>query len=157
SLKESNPITARQRILRTSFTMKPIIKPYTNRSKPKSLTSRPKAYRFAVRLTQALASVSLASFVFVAQAHGQATTFAGDAQHTGLYNGVTAQPLSTIKWTTQIDSHFTGFSHYGMPVSTAANTIITPVKISKTNKNGTPSSTAVDGFQVNAFDGTTGI
>src|SRR5215472_17307226 len=29
SLKESNPITARQRILRTSFTMKPIIKPYT--------------------------------------------------------------------------------------------------------------------------------
>jgi Bacterial Ig-like domain (group 3) len=126
------------------------------RTKSKTLTSRPKAYRFSVRLAQALASVSLASFVFVAQAHGQATTFAGNAQHTGLYNGVTAQPLNTIKWTTQIDSKFTGFSHYGMPVSTAANTIITPDKISKTNKNGTPSSTAAD-FQVNAFDGTTGI
>src|SRR5260370_28877360 len=109
------------------------------------------------RLAQALASVTLASFVFAAQAHGQATTFAGNAQHTGLYNAVAAQPLNTIKWTTQIDSHFSGFAHYGMPVSTAANTIITPVKLTKANKNGTPSSTAVDAFQVNAFDGTTGI
>ncbi len=80
----------------------------------------------------------------VGTAFGQAPTFAGNPQHTSVYNA-TAQPLNGIRWTTPNDKNNTGaFAHYGMPIITAANTVLVPMK------------TATDGFQVNAFDGQTG-
>jgi len=74
----------------------------------------------------------------------QATTFAGNAQHTSNYVAP-AQNLNTIKWTTNLDFNNTGApTHYGSPLVTAANTILVPVK------------TAGDGFRVDAFNGATG-
>jgi len=71
-------------------------------------------------------------------------SFAGNAHHTAIYQPA-AQTLQTIRWTTTIDLNNTGdFAHYGAPLVTAANTILVPVK------------TASDGFQVNAFDGSSG-
>lgn len=76
---------------------------------------------------------------------GQTPTFAGNSQHTSLYSAVTAQPLNQIKWQTPIELNTNGaFAHYGMPLTTAANTVIVPVK------------TATDSFQIEAFDGATG-
>jgi hypothetical protein len=74
----------------------------------------------------------------------QATTFAGNAQHTSSY-AAPAQNLNTIKWTTNIDFNNTGaLTHYGPPLITAGNTVLVPVK------------TASDGFRVDAFNGSTG-
>ena len=74
----------------------------------------------------------------------QATTFAGNAQHTSSY-AAPAQNLNTIKWTTSIDFNNTGaLTHYGSPLITAGNTVLVPVK------------TAGDGFRVDAFNGSTG-
>ena len=74
----------------------------------------------------------------------QATTFAGNAQHTSSY-AAPAQNLNTIKWTTNIDFNNTGaLTHYGSPLITAGNTVLVPVK------------TAGDGFRVDAFNGLTG-
>ena len=73
----------------------------------------------------------------------QATTFAGNAQHTSIYVAP-AQNLNTIKWTTNIDFNNTALAHYGSPLVTAANTVLVPVK------------TASNGFRVDAFDGATG-
>ncbi|MEY2489638.1 MAG: hypothetical protein QOC70_1580 [Verrucomicrobiota bacterium] len=71
-------------------------------------------------------------------------TFAGNAQHTANFQPA-AQSINRIQWSTTIDLHNTAaFTHYGAPLVTAANTLLTPVK------------TATDGFQVNAFDGSTG-
>ena len=69
--------------------------------------------------------------------------FAGNAQHTANFQPA-AQPLNRIQWSTTIDLNPGDFAHYGAPLVTAANTLITPVK------------TATDGFQVDAFDGTSG-
>jgi hypothetical protein len=74
----------------------------------------------------------------------QATTFAGNAQHTSSY-AAPAQNLNTIKWSTNIDFNNTGaLTHYGSPLVTAGNTVLVPVK------------TAGDGFRVDAFNGSTG-
>src|SRR6266850_3936275 len=74
----------------------------------------------------------------------QATTFAGNAQHTSSY-GAPAQNLNAIKWTANIDFNNTGaLAHYGSPLVTANNTVLVPVK------------TAGDGFRVDAFNGLTG-
>jgi hypothetical protein len=90
----------------------------------------------------------LQCWVFAAaapRALAQATTFAGNAQHTSVYNAP-AQSLNTFKWITSIDLNNTGaLIHYGAPLITAANTVLVPVKTGATN-----------GFQVNAFNGATG-
>jgi uncharacterized repeat protein (TIGR01451 family) len=71
-------------------------------------------------------------------------TFAGNAQHTAIYQPA-AQNLNTIHWSTTIDLNNSGaLAHYGSPLITSANTVLVPVK------------TASDGFQVNAFDGSSG-
>jgi Bacterial Ig-like domain (group 3) len=70
-------------------------------------------------------------------------TFAGNAQHTAIYQPA-AQNLNTIHWSTTIDLNPGAFAHYGSPLITSANTVLVPVK------------TASNGFQVNAFDGSSG-
>lgn len=96
------------------------------------------------------AAVVLSSFtsVFVVSpptALAQAATFGGNAQHTSSY-AAPAQTLNAIKWTSSIDHNNTGaLIHYGAPVVTAGNTVLAPVK------------TATDGFQVDAFNGVTGV
>lgn len=70
--------------------------------------------------------------------------FAGNAQHTAIYQPA-AQNLNTIHWSTSVDLNNSGaYAHYGAPLITAANTVLVPVKI------------AGNGFQVTAFDGGTG-
>lgn len=73
----------------------------------------------------------------------QATTFAGNAQHTSIYP-TAAQNLNTIKWSTSIDFNNTTPAHYGSPLITASNTVLVPVK------------TASDGFRVDVFNGNNG-
>src|SRR5580765_6730650 len=69
--------------------------------------------------------------------------FAGDAQHTAVYD-TPAQPLNTIRWTTSINLNNTGaYGHYGAPLVTASNTVVVPVK-------------TATGFQVSAFEAATG-
>ncbi len=71
-------------------------------------------------------------------------TFAGNAQHTAIFNPA-AQDLNGIRWSTTIDMNNSGGpAHYGAPLITAANTLITPVKI------------AGDAFQVKGFDAAAG-
>lgn len=80
-----------------------------------------------------------------AATHAQAVTFGGNAQHTSSY-AVPAQTLNTIKWSASIDNNNTGvLIHYGAPLVTANNTVLAPVKIIN------------DGFQVDAFNGATGV
>jgi len=66
-------------------------------------------------------------------------TFAGNAQHTAVYQPA-AQDLNRIRWSTTIDQNNTSFAHYGAPLVTAANTVIVPVK-------------TASGFQINVFNG----
>lgn len=73
----------------------------------------------------------------------QATNFAGNPQHTSIYP-VAAQNLNVIKWTANIDFNNVTNAHYGSPLVTSANTVLTPVKI------------ANNGFRVDAFNGNTG-
>src|SRR5258708_3949530 len=62
----------------------------------------------------------------------QATTFAGNAQHTSSY-AAPAQNLNTFKWIASIDLNNIGaLIHYGAPVITAANTVLVPVKTGAT-------------------------
>jgi hypothetical protein len=71
-------------------------------------------------------------------------TFAGNAQHTAVYD-TAAQDLNAIRWSTAIDLNTSGaFAHYGGPLLTPANTIVVPVK------------TASNGFLINVFDAATG-
>ncbi len=99
-------------------------------------------------ISRALIQLWLLAFVFVVgsqEAVAQATTFAGDAQHTSSY-APTAQNLNLIKWTASIDLNNTGaLIHYGAPLITAANTVLVPVKTGTTG-----------GFRVDAFSGATG-
>jgi len=75
----------------------------------------------------------------------QATTFAGNAQHTSSY-AAPAQSLNTFKWIASIDLNNTGdLIHYGAPLVTTANTVLVPVKTG-----------AAGGFQVSAFNGANG-
>ncbi len=75
---------------------------------------------------------------------GAVTTFAGNSQHTGIYEAP-AQDINAIHWSTSIDLNNTGaFAHYGAPLVTSGNTVLVSVK------------TAANGFQVSAFDGSAG-
>ena len=74
----------------------------------------------------------------------EVTTFAGNAQHTSLYD-TPAVALDGIRWMTSIDLVSTfRTTHYGAPLVTRNNTVIVPVK------------TATDGFLLEARDGWTG-
>jgi hypothetical protein len=73
------------------------------------------------------------------------TNFAANPQHTGV-SPYGAGNIDTIVWQTPIDLNPTGAAvHHGSPVITSHNTILVPVK---TGANG--------GFEVNAFNGSTG-
>jgi hypothetical protein len=75
----------------------------------------------------------------------QATTFAGNAQHTSSY-AAPAQNLNVFKWIASIDLNNTGdLIHYGAPLITTANTVLVPVKTG-----------VAGGFQVSAFNGANG-
>jgi hypothetical protein len=72
-----------------------------------------------------------------------------NAQHTGLAP-TAAQPLQAIHWQTPVDQspQFSSnelLIHYGSPLVTPGNTVIVPVKTGPFN-----------GFQIEAFDGSTG-
>jgi hypothetical protein len=73
------------------------------------------------------------------------SNFAANPQHTGV-SPYAAGNIDTIVWQTPIDLNPTGaFVHYGAPVITAHDTILVPVKTG-----------AFSGFEVNAFNATTG-
>ena len=90
----------------------------------------------------------LAVCSFAAAAHGvhaqSVPTFAGDAQHTAIYQPA-AQDLNQIRWSTAIDlaPDANVFVHYGAPLLTGANTAIAPIK------NGSA-------FSINAFTASNG-
>jgi hypothetical protein len=68
------------------------------------------------------------------------SSFAGDAQHTAVYQPA-ARELNRIRWFTSIDLNNTGaFAHYGAPLITSSNTVVVPVKTAA-------------GFQINVLDG----
>jgi Bacterial Ig-like domain (group 3)/RTX calcium-binding nonapeptide repeat (4 copies)/Putative Ig domain len=76
--------------------------------------------------------------------------YAMNPQHTAL-STVASQPLNAIRWQTPVDlqPQYSGndlFIHYGSPAITAADTVIVPVKTGATG-----------GFEVNAFNGSTGV
>src|SRR3954466_11418077 len=86
---------------------------------------------------------------------GSVPTFAGNPQHTAVYQPA-AVNLNRIKWSTTIDFNNTGsLAHYGAPLITAANTILVPVKIAAT-PTPTPPTQPTDAFRVDAFDGVSG-
>ncbi len=88
--------------------------------------------------------VSWALFAPLAFAQSGVSTFAGNAQHTAIYQPA-AQNLNAIHWSTKIDLNNSGaFAHYGAPSITPANTVLVPVK------------TASNGFEVKAFNGASG-
>jgi hypothetical protein len=102
--------------------------------------TRPLVKRFS------LIAVVLCLFTFASnRALGQATTFAGNAQHTSSYSAP-AQNLNTFKWLASVDLNNTGaLIHYGAPLVTSANTVLVPVKTG-----------ATDGFRVAAINGSNG-
>ena len=90
------------------------------------------------------------TFALASAARAQWTTYAGNAQHTGL-SSVTAQPLGFIKWQTPVDLQpvYSGndlLAHYGSPLITADNTVIVPVK----------TGTGGNSFEINAYSGADG-
>src|SRR5213079_686699 len=77
-----------------------------------------------------------ASLIFLVQAQsrriaqtttipaGSVPSFAGNAQHTAIYQP-TARNLNQILWSTTIDFNNSGSAaHYGAPLITAANTLL---------------------------------
>ncbi|HEV7747581.1 MAG TPA: Ig-like domain repeat protein [Pyrinomonadaceae bacterium] len=102
---------------------------------------RTRCYRSIVLALGCCCLLVFASGVLFAQA----TTFAGNAQHTSSYPAP-AQNLNTFKWIASVDLNNTGgLIHYGAPLVTAANTVLVPVKTGATG-----------GFQVSAFNGANG-
>jgi hypothetical protein len=87
-------------------------------------------------------SLLIVFLVIARTGSSQSSTFAGDAQHTAVFASP-AQRLNAIRWTTPIDTHYTGFAHYGAPLITPSNTVIVPVK-------------TVSGFQLKAIESPTG-
>src|SRR5438093_9966573 len=81
----------------------------------------------------------------VAQGAGlPVSTFAGNPQHTAIYQTPAAN-LNAIRWSTPVDLNASSaYAHYGAPLVTAANTLIVPVK------------TATDGFRVRMLHGSDG-
>jgi hypothetical protein len=79
-----------------------------------------------------------------AGADATVSTFAGNAQHTAVYDAA-AQPLNAIRWSTTIDFNTSGaLAHYGAPLLTAANTVLVPVR------------TSANRFLINAFNAADG-
>src|SRR5882724_374450 len=89
-------------------------------------------------------SILLCAVLFAAieTGYSQSHSFAADAQHTALF-AAPAQHLNAVRWTTPIDTHYTGYAHYGAPLITPSNTVIVPVK-------------TATGFRVSAFESATG-
>src|SRR5262245_1266726 len=72
------------------------------------------------------------------------STFAGNAQHTGIYDGPTpAQDMNAVHWLMSVDNNVSFPANYGTPLVSANNTVFIPVK-----------TTASGGFEINAIDGT---
>ena len=101
-----------------------------------------------------LASLTTLTLLVLASSRGNGTvkaqgvgnavpTFAGNAQHTGIY-ATPASNLNSIRWSTTIDLHPGVAAHYGPPLITAANTVIIPSK------------TATDGFELKFLNGNDG-
>jgi hypothetical protein len=80
------------------------------------------------------------------RASAQSASFAGNAQHTAVYN-TPARRLNRVLWSTQVD-RYNSSSHYGAPLITPANTVVVPTL---TVVNGGVMSL------VNVFAGATGI
>src|SRR5438045_4706272 len=84
---------------------------------------------------------------------GSVPSFAGNAQHTALYQPAVPN-LNRIRWSATIDFNNTdSLAHYGAPLVTAANTVLAPVKIPLPQPSPSPPA---DAFRVDAFDGATG-
>ena len=84
---------------------------------------------------------------------GSVPSFAGNAQHTAVYQP-TVQSLNRIRWSATIDFNNTGLgAHYGAPLVTAANTVLAPVKIPVPMPSPNPPA---NGFRVDAFNGVSG-
>jgi hypothetical protein len=99
-----------------------------------------------VSLPAFVAAILFSLFVLASnRALGQATSFAGNAQHTSSFSAP-AQNLNVIKWLTSVDLNNTGaLIHYGAPLITPANTVLIPVKTG-----------ATDGFRIDAVNGNNG-
>jgi hypothetical protein len=109
------------------------------------LFEAPSSPRWIASRHSVLSLISCVAAVAAAGLAGaQVTTFGGNAQHTNLYSPA-AQDINQVKWQTSIDTSNSGqFAHYGAPLITADNTLITPVMIS------------LSAFQISAFDGASG-
>src|ERR1051326_1928615 len=83
---------------------------------------------------------------------GSVPSFAGNAQHTAVYQPAVPN-LNRIRWSTTIDFNNTSFAHYGAPLVTAANTVVVPVKIPVPQPSPSPPT---NGFRLDAFDGASG-
>ena len=80
----------------------------------------------------------------VCTAGAQPLSFGGNAQHTNVYSGL-AQIQNVVKWSAFIDESNPGFfGHYGAPLVTSNNVLITGV------------TTAGGSIEIRAFDGATG-
>src|SRR5204863_1263856 len=101
------------------------------------------------RVAKRHAGVTLIALALAGPAAAQVTSFGGNAQHTSTYAApAPAQNMNAVRWSATIDENNTGtFAHYGSPLVTASNTVITGIKFAG------PSG---DAFKVRAFDGATG-
>jgi len=101
-----------------------------------------------LRILRIVTIVALAGGLAAAQqpaaSTGEVPTFAGNAQHTAVFEPPAAN-LNAIRWSTTIDRRQTfSNTHYGSPLATAGNTLIVPVK------------TESDGFELRFVDATNG-
>src|SRR5262245_1125398 len=72
-------------------------------------------------------------------------SWGGDAPHTAV-SWAASQPLSAIHWQTKVDNFPSNrFAHYGAPLITLANTVITPYKTTTTGAFHVQARSAVDG------------
>lgn len=84
----------------------------------------------------------LAGALVSSLAAAQTGNFGGNAQHTGLYSGISAKTLNKVHTTITIDEANNGaFAHYGMPLIRNADEFYVPVK------------TAGNGFRVDGYRG----
>lgn len=65
----------------------------------------------------------------IVRSTAQPSTFAGNSQHTSLYD-TPAQHINSIRWSIQIDVGSPSSAHYGAPVITPSNTLFVPVRTS---------------------------
>src|SRR5215468_4327345 len=98
---------------------------------------------FSAAIISRVVAISFCMCALVQSGSAQAvSTFAGNAQHTGIYTPP-AQDLNQIRWSTSVDLNNIGSAHYGAPLITSSNTVVVPVK-------------TINGFQLCVFDGSTG-